>query len=92
MDEKAKKLIAEAKESIESAMSLQGLEEVRVKYLGKKGEITQALRSLSKYPQEERPAIGRYLNEARETVEGMIASWHLHPLPLWKTLAFSGIQ
>lgn len=72
MDEKANKLIAEAKESIESAMSLQGLEEVRVKYLGKKGEITQALRSLSKYPQEERPAIGRYLNEARETVEGMI--------------------
>jgi phenylalanyl-tRNA synthetase alpha chain len=72
MDEKAKKLISEAKKSIESVMNLLEVEEIRVKYLGKKGEITQALRSLGEYSEDERPIVGRFLNEARETVRDMI--------------------
>ena len=72
MDEKAKKLISEARKSIESVMNLLELEEIRVKYLGKKGELTQALRSLGEYSEDERPIIGRFLNEARETVRDMI--------------------
>ena len=74
MDEKAKKLIAEAGKSIESVMNLPELEEIRVKYLGKKGEITQALRSLGQYSQEEKPVIGRFFNKAREAVTEMIES------------------
>lgn len=72
MDEKVKKFVSEAKKSIESAMNLPDLEEIRVKYLGKKGEITQALRSLGEYSEDERPIVGRFLNEARETVREMI--------------------
>lgn len=78
MDEKAKKIISEAKKSIESVVKLPELEEIRVKYLGKKGEVTQALRSLGEYPEDERPVVGRFLNEARETVKEMIEARRSH--------------
>ncbi len=74
MDERIKEFVSEAKANIASAIEMSKLEEIRVKYLGKKGEITQALRNLGKYSQEERPIVGKLLNEARETVTAMLES------------------
>ncbi|MGI6036353.1 MAG: phenylalanine--tRNA ligase subunit alpha [Limnochordia bacterium] len=45
------------------------LEAIRVKYLGKKGEVTQLLRGMGKVPPEERPRLGKLVNEARDKLE-----------------------
>jgi len=49
------------------------LEEARVRYLGKKGELTAVLRGMGKLTPEERPVVGQLANEVRETIEKMIA-------------------
>ena len=49
----------QALEEIERAPDAQALQAVRVKYLGKKGEVTQQLKGLGKLPQEERKAVGQ---------------------------------
>ena len=46
----------------------------RVKYLGKKGELSLALRSMSKLSAEERPVVGQVANAVRETLEAAFAS------------------
>src|SRR5699024_2258203 len=45
------------------------LNEVRVKYLGKKGELTQVLRGMGALAPEERPKIGSIVNEVRNEIE-----------------------
>ena len=47
---------------------LQELQKFRVEYLGKKGKITQILRSLGNLPKEERPVVGRRINELKERI------------------------
>ena len=49
------------------------LEEIRVKYLGKKGELTAVLRGMGQLTPEERPVIGQTANEVREDIEKAIA-------------------
>ncbi len=49
------------------------LEALRIKYLGKKGELTAVLRGMGKLSAEERPVIGQLANEVRETIEQEIA-------------------
>ncbi len=49
------------------------LEEARVRYLGKKGELTGVLRGMGKLSPEERPAVGQLANEVRATIEGRLA-------------------
>ena len=53
--------------SIETADTLNTLEELRVQYLGKKGELTAVLRNMKDLSNEERPIIGQMANEVRET-------------------------
>lgn len=48
---------------------LKTLDNVRIKYLGKKGEITIALKGMGKLSSEERPIIGKLANEVREEIE-----------------------
>jgi len=48
-------------------------EELRVKYLGKKGELTAVLRGMGKVSPEERPIIGQLANEVRATIENALA-------------------
>ena len=48
------------------------LSEIRVKYLGKKGELTAVLRSMGSLSPEERPAIGQRANEVRAQIEAEI--------------------
>lgn len=72
MRDDVEKIISQAAAEVSAASSLAELDEVRVRYLGKKGRITAALRSLGMCPPEERPALGKLLNEARESVEAML--------------------
>ena len=48
-------------------------EELRVKYLGKKGELTAVLRGMGKVSPAERPIIGQLANEVRATIETALA-------------------
>lgn len=61
-------LVQRAIEAIEAANKISELDQVRVDYLGKKGEITQLLKTLGKLDASERPAAGAKINEAKEDV------------------------
>ena len=53
---------------------LKTLDNVRIKYLGKKGELTIALKGMGKLSNEERPIIGKLANEIREEIEHNISA------------------
>ena len=72
MNEQLKKITEEAIERIASCEDQAGLNEIRVAYLGKKGEITQLMKSMKDIPAEERPAFGQLVNDARAKVEKAI--------------------
>ena len=75
MDEKIRDLRERARAAIaETAQSLGELNDIRVKFLGKKGEMTALLRSMSALAQEERPRIGKIVNEARAELEELLAA------------------
>ena len=63
-----------ATKEINDAKDLQSLDGVRVKYLGKKGELTSVLRGMGALSPEERPIIGSLVNEVRDTLEELISS------------------
>lgn len=62
-----------AEEQLAKLHTIQSLEDVRVKVLGKKGELTQVLRQMGSLPAEERPAIGAMANDIRTAIENAIA-------------------
>lgn len=72
MREKLEKIQKEAISSLEKVDSLEQLDAIRIKYLGKKGELTQVLRGMGKLPPEERPIIGQYANEIRTSIQGKL--------------------
>ena len=74
MEEKIEQLKGEAAAAIGSAGNLSELNDIRVKYLGKKGELTGILRSMGKLSPEERPKVGKIVNEARVELEGLLES------------------
>ena len=61
-------------EALRNINSLQELDELRVKFTGKKGELTLMLRSLGKLPPEERKNAGQELNNLRDEIENSISS------------------
>ncbi len=63
-----------ALEEIKAVDSLSSLDALRVKYLGKKGEVTAILKQMGKLTPEERPVMGQLANEVRATIEEEIAS------------------
>ncbi|NMA60606.1 MAG: phenylalanine--tRNA ligase subunit alpha [Firmicutes bacterium] len=58
-----------ALEACSQASTVQELNQARVKYLGKKGELTLILRSMGQLPSEERPLFGKLVNEVRDELE-----------------------
>jgi phenylalanyl-tRNA synthetase alpha chain len=68
-DTRVRTIVEGAREEIERAASRRDLEEVRVKYLGKRGALTQLLRSLPGLPPADRPLVGREANLAKSTIE-----------------------
>lgn len=74
MEEKIKALKAQASEAIKKAAgSLEELDNIRVQFLGKKGELTGILRGMGAVAKEERPRLGKIVNEARSELEKLIA-------------------
>jgi len=63
---------ANAEKELASVQSMQELDNIRVKYLGKKGELTTVLRSMGNLSPEERPVIGQLANEIRSFLEARI--------------------
>ena len=72
MKEKIEMIKKVAKQKIESITTLQELQELKVKYLGKKGELTSILKGLGGLSAEERPKIGSMVNQVRDELEKSI--------------------
>lgn len=67
-----KDLLQDATDGIEASADLKNLDEVRVKYLGKKGLVTEQLKSLGKLSAEERPAAGQKINEVKHAIQSLL--------------------
>ena len=65
-------LTARAHSEIEATDSLDGLDQIRVSYLGKKGELTSLLKTLGSLPAEERKTVGQDINKAKQVVQQAI--------------------
>jgi len=65
-------LVASAREQIRAAADLRALDELRVKYLGKKGALTAQLKRIGELPPEERKAFGQSVNQAKQALEADI--------------------
>ncbi|MGL6107297.1 phenylalanine--tRNA ligase subunit alpha [Romboutsia sp.] len=74
MQEKLLNLKEAALNEIKDMSTIEAVESLRVKYLGKKGEITSILKEMGKLSAEERPVMGKVANEVREALEGSINS------------------
>ena len=72
MKEQLEKIKEEALQQISSAESLDTLNDIRVAYLGKKGELTSLLKSMKDVAPEDRPKVGQLVNEARAVIEGRL--------------------
>lgn len=65
-------LKANALNAIAQSNDLETLEQLRVQYLGKKGQLSQVLRGMGKLSPEERPQIGALANEVKEAIQSAI--------------------
>ena len=74
MKDQLAKIRAEALAAFESAKDAAGLDALRVKYLGKKGELTAVLKMMGKLSAEERPVMGQLANDVRAALENALAA------------------
>lgn len=72
MEEKIKEIDLKVTKEIVNCKSAVEIENIRVKYLGKNGEIVQILKDLKNLEQEERKEIGQYINKLKEKTETKI--------------------
>ncbi|MDG2353533.1 MAG: phenylalanine--tRNA ligase subunit alpha [Gammaproteobacteria bacterium] len=81
-------ILDQAKASIAAAKSLKELDDLRVKFLGKKGELTALLKGLGKLSKEERPKMGEAINQAKVKLQNLLTDRknHLETLELEKRL------
>lgn len=69
MKERLEKLKAEALAKISESDALDTLNEIRVAYLGKKGELTEVLKGMKDVAAEDRPKVGQFVNDTRKAIE-----------------------
>ena len=62
----------EAVAAITTTENIDSLEQLRIKYLGKKGQLSQILRGMGKLSPEERPQVGALANEVKEAIQGKL--------------------
>ena len=73
MEDKIEQLKAQAAEAIKNAAgNLSELDDIRVKVLGKKGEFTTILRGMGALAKEDRPKVGKIVNEAKAEIAALI--------------------
>jgi phenylalanyl-tRNA synthetase alpha chain len=73
MLERIEEIRAEAAAAIAAAPSSAALEELRVRHLGRKAELTAILRGIAELPAEQRGEVGAAANRARQELEGLLA-------------------
>ena len=78
MKESILKIKEATKSELDAALDLKTLNDIRVKVLGKKGELTQVLRGMGALSAEERPIIGSLVNEVRDELESIIKEKELY--------------
>src|ERR1700732_1155820 len=72
MTERIDQLRDEAETAIGAAGDTSMLEELRVRYLGRKAELPKMLREVAALPPEQRAAVGKAANEARQALESLV--------------------
>ncbi|MGN0721674.1 MAG: phenylalanine--tRNA ligase subunit alpha [Anaerovoracaceae bacterium] len=72
MQERLKQILEESKKQLQEAVSVADAEDVRVKVLGKKGQLTEILRSMGQLAPGERKELGQAANQVRSEVEKML--------------------
>lgn len=72
MKDQLDKIREDALKQIEASDALEKLNDIRVAYLGKKGELTSVLKSMKDVPPEERPKVGQMVNDARAIIENRL--------------------
>lgn len=73
MKNELEKIHSEAMEAADSCDSIKALDELRIKYLGKKGGLTAILKQMGKLSAEERPVIGQLANKIRADIEEAVS-------------------
>jgi phenylalanyl-tRNA synthetase alpha chain len=68
MQQKINEVLAASLAALQKATDLKAVDEIRVAYLGKKGHLTELLKSLNTYTAEERPAMGALVNTAKDVL------------------------
>lgn len=72
MQTQLSRILQEAKEQLAKASTQVETEEIRVKFLGKKSELTEILKSMGKVAPEERKALGAAVNSVKQEIEGLL--------------------
>lgn len=72
MQEALQVIISQAETSVSEVSDLSSLDEIRVQYLGKKGELTAMMKTLGKLSNEERPKAGQMINDAKQAVQKLL--------------------
>jgi len=73
VQEKLANILAQAQHGLAEAVDLEELNQLRIRYLGKKGQLTSVLRGMSELTAEERPLVGQLANSVREQIERELA-------------------
>ncbi|GEK88722.1 phenylalanyl-tRNA synthetase, alpha subunit [Alkalibacterium putridalgicola] len=73
MEEKLSALLEAAKAEVSEAETLKEVESLRVKYLGKKGEVTSVLKGMKDLSPEQRPVLGKKANEVRDEITALLS-------------------
>lgn len=74
MQQKLEEIRVAAKTALSLAEDVKAVDELRVRYLGKKGEITAILKQMGSLSAEERPKMGQLANEVRADIENAVAA------------------
>lgn len=72
MRDQLEQIKKEALKQIEASDALEKLNDIKVAYLGKKGELTNVLKSMKDVEPEDRPKVGQLVNDARAVIEGKL--------------------
>ena len=72
MQERLKKMLEEAENQLREAVSEKDAEDIRIKFLGKKGQLTEILRGMGSLSDEERKELGKTANQVKEKISQAI--------------------
>ena len=74
IESKLKEIRDKVTEAVKNAGTLEIINDLRVKVIGKKGELTEIMKSMKDIPKEEKPKFGQLVNELRNEVEALLSS------------------